>query len=96
MLAGSRLVPLPAVDSGGGGGPSLLVGGELGYAPETPTAQAVDLDEAGDAEGLAWNLVASLMNLRPDHSLGLNYGRTDAGWLLSPQYRENEELLEVR
>ena len=47
-------------------------------------------------EGLAWNVVASLMEIRPGHSLGLNYGRTDAGWLLSPQYRENEELLEVR
>ena len=74
----------------------LLVAGELGYAPETPTGAAVDLDEAGDVEGLAWNVVASLMEFRPGHSLGLNYGRTEAGWLLSPQYRENEELLEVR
>jgi hypothetical protein len=74
----------------------LLVAGELGYAPETPTAGAVDLEEAGDVAGLAWNVVASLMDVRPGHSFGLNYGRTDAGWLLSPQYRENEELLEVR
>ena len=74
----------------------FLLGGEVGYAGETPAAEAVALDEAGDAGGLAWNVVASLMDIRPGHSLGLNYGRTDAGWLLSPQYRENEELIEVR
>jgi hypothetical protein len=81
---------LPGEDVG------LLVAGELGYAPETPTGEAVDLDEAGEVDGLAWNVMASLMEFRPGHSLGLNYGRTDAGWLLSPQYRDNEELLEFR
>jgi hypothetical protein len=79
-----------------GDGKGLLVAGELGYAPETPTGAAADLDEAGDVDGLAWNVVASLMDIRPGHSLGLNYGRTDAGWLLSPQYRANEQLIEVR
>jgi hypothetical protein len=36
------------------------------------------------------------MNFRPGHSIGLNYGRIGAGWLLSPQYRQNEELKEIR
>jgi hypothetical protein len=75
---------------------ALLLAGELGYAPETPTAEAMNLAGAGEVDGLAWNVVASLMDVRPGHSVGLNYGRTEAGWLLSPQYRENEELLEVR
>ena len=74
-----------------GEGLAFLAAGEVGYAPETPTAKAVDLDQAGDVSGLAWNVVASLMNIRPGHSLGLNYGRIDAGWLLSPQFQENEE-----
>ena len=36
------------------------------------------------------------MDLRPNHGIGFNYARADAGWLLSPQYRENEELVEIR
>jgi hypothetical protein len=72
----------------------LRVGTEVGYAPEAPTAEAVGLD--GDVNQLAWNVVASLMDFKPDHSIGLNYSRTGAAWLLSPQYRPNESLFEIR
>ncbi len=57
---------------------------------------AVGLAGAGDTDGLAWILSASLVDFRADHSVGINYGRTDAGWFLSPQYRENEEAIEIR
>ena len=77
-------------------GPRLNVAGEVGYAPETPTRAAMGLPGNGDTDGLAWNLAASVMDIRPNHNIGINYGRTDAGWLLSPQYRENEELIEIR
>jgi hypothetical protein len=77
-------------------GAALRVGTEVGYAPETPTGAASQLDDSGDVDGLAWNVVASLMDFTPSHSIGLNYGRTDAGWLLSPQYRENDEVFEIR
>ena len=36
------------------------------------------------------------MELKPDHSIGVNYGRVGAGWLLSPQFRQNESLTEIR
>jgi len=72
------------------------IAAEIGYAPETQTRAAAGLPGEGDADGLAWNFAASLMDLWPDHSIGINYGRTGAGWLLSPQYRNNEELIEVR
>lgn len=72
----------------------LRVGGEVGYAPETPTAEASRLD--GDVSGLAWDVVASIMDFRPGHNIGLNYARTGAGWFLSPQFRPNEELFEIR
>ncbi len=36
------------------------------------------------------------MEFRPNHSIGINYGETGAGWLLSPQYRPNESLVELR
>jgi hypothetical protein len=72
----------------------LRSGFEIGYAPETPTAQAVNLEE--DADGLAWDVVVSIMDFRPDHSIGVNYAQTGGGWYLSPQFRPNEELLELR
>ena len=72
----------------------LRSGLEIGYAPETPTAQAVNLEE--DADGLAWDVVVSIMDFLPDHSIGVNYAQTGSGWYLSPQFRPNEELLELR
>ena len=36
------------------------------------------------------------MNVVPTHSLGVNYGRADAGWLISPVYRPNEEVAVLR
>ena len=72
----------------------LRTGAEIGYAPETPTAQAVNLQE--DADGLAWDVVVSIMDFLPRHSIGVNYAQTGSGWFLSPQFRPNEELLELR
>ena len=36
------------------------------------------------------------MDFKPSHSVGLNYGQVGAGWLLSPQFRQNESLAEMR
>jgi hypothetical protein len=69
-------------------------GTEIGYAPETATSAAANLDTS--VSGLAWNIVASIMDFRPRHNIGINYAQTGAGWLLSPQYRPNEELFEIR
>jgi hypothetical protein len=72
------------------------IAGELGYAPETPTRSAMNLQGTGDTGGLAWAVYASLMDIWPNHSIGLNISHTDPGWLLSPQYRANGELIELR
>lgn len=77
-------------------GDSVIVSGELGYAPETPTEQAVYTGTNSDTDGLAWHLEASWMNFQPGHSIGINYGHTDAGWLLSPSYRANEDTFTLR
>lgn len=50
----------------------------------------------GDADGLAWNVTVSVMDFVPKHSIGINYAETDAGWLVSPEYRNNERLTEIR
>jgi hypothetical protein len=77
-------------------GPRLRVSSEVGFAPETQTRAAAQLPGAGEVDGWAWNMTASIMDFLPTHSIGLNYGRTDPGWLLSPQYTDNEELIEIR
>jgi hypothetical protein len=77
-------------------GPRLRVAAELGYAPETQTKAAAGIAGDGDVSGTAWNVVLSLMEFKPNHSIGLNYGEVEAGWLLSPQFRQNESLVELR
>ena len=74
----------------------LRVAAELGYAPETQTRTAAGLVGDGDVDGLAWYVVLSLMDFKPKHSIGVNYGEVGAGWLLSPQFRQNESLAEIR
>jgi hypothetical protein len=74
----------------------LRVAAEVGYAPETQTNAAAGLAGNGDTDGLAWNVVLSLMEFKPNHSIGLNYGQVGAGWLLSPQFRANDSLAEIR
>jgi hypothetical protein len=74
----------------------MRIAGEIGYAPTTPTRQAVNTGTSGDTDGLAWNVSASLMEFARGHSVGLLYGRAGAGWLISPQYRDNEEQIELR
>ena len=74
----------------------LRIAAEIGYATETQTNAAAGLPGNGDADGLAWNVALSLMEFKPNHSIGLNYGRVGAGWLLSPQFRQNESLAEIR
>jgi hypothetical protein len=69
---------------------------EVGYAPKTQTNAAAGLAGDGDTDGLGWNVVLSVMDFKPNHSIGINYGQVGAGWLLSPQFRQNESLAEIR
>jgi hypothetical protein len=74
----------------------LRFSGEVGYAPNTQTKAASGITGTGDADGLAWAVTASVMDFVPNHSIGINYAETEAGWLVSPQYRNNERLFEIR
>jgi hypothetical protein len=75
-------------------GPFFRGGFEIGYAPNVTTADAANLASAPDK--LAWNVTASIMEFRPRQSLGVFYSRTGAGWLLSPNFAQNEESFEIR
>jgi len=80
----------------GSGGTSLILSGEFGYAPSTQSKPGAGFGGGGDVGGVAWHLEASWMNVLPGHSFGINYGRSDAGWLISPVYRPNEETATLR
>ena len=69
---------------------------EVGYASNTPKKTAAGIIGTGDADGLAWNITVSVMDFVPNHNIGINFGKTEAGWLLSPQCANNERLFEVR
>lgn len=80
----------------GQGGEALMLGGELGVASKAPTNAAVGLPGSGDAGKTAFQLTFNWLNFVPRHSVGLVVGRADAGWLLSPDFRDNTDLLEIR
>ena len=69
---------------------------ELGYAPNTPSRAAVGTGTSGATRGFAWQVQLSLLDIFPGHSFALQHGRADAGWLISPDFRNNEVLSELR
>ena len=77
-------------------GTKLLAGVELGYAPNTPTKAAIGTGTTGDTGGLAWQVQLSFLDVFPSHSFALQHGRAQGGWLISPDFRNNEILYELR
>lgn len=80
----------------GADGPRLVTGAEVGYALQTPLDAVTGTGGDGDAGGLAWQVQASVYDFAPRHHIGVALGRADAGWLLSPDFRPNDGLAEIR
>ncbi len=76
-------------------GARLVAGAEVGYAARTPRDAAAGTGGGGDSGGLAWQLQASVHDFAPKQAIGVVYGRADAGWLLSPDFRPNDRLAEI-
>lgn len=74
----------------------LLIGTELGFAPNTPDKATVGTGASGRSGGLAWQVQLSIVDFVPGHSFAVQHGRADAGWLISPDFRNNEVLSEAR
>ena len=79
----------------GQGGTRFRLGGELGWSADTPR-RAVMNSGTGDADALSWQTSFSFMDVLPDHDFGIVYGRVADGWLLSSDFRPNDELFEAR
>lgn len=79
-------------------GGRFVVGGEAGYAPNTPPKTAFRTGKAGDGDagGWAYQLSFNLMDLFNDHNIGIVYGVIDDGWLISPDLRNNNIEFETR
>ena len=80
----------------GGSGTKFMLAGEGGYAPNTPTEAAVRTGTGDDTGGLAAQIGFNFIDIVPRHSFGLIYGHVEAGWLLSPDFRNNNTLIEGR
>ncbi len=74
----------------------FLWGGEFGYAPNTSQKTALKIGGTEKADGYAWQTSFNFMNFEPGHSIGLVLAQADGGWLISPDFRENEKLTEIR
>lgn len=77
-------------------GMRLVAGIEAAYAFNTPDEAVVVSGGSGEADGLGWQLAGSIHDFSPGHNIGAVIGRVGAGWLLSPDFRNNDELYEVR
>ncbi|TVQ40937.1 MAG: hypothetical protein EA370_02940 [Wenzhouxiangella sp.] len=80
----------------GDNGLRLVAAGEIGQALNRPQRQAVGLSGDSSVGGSAWQASLNLMDIRPGHHLGAVYGRAQGGWLISNDYRNNDELAELR
>ena len=72
------------------------LGGEAGYAPNTPTKAVVNAGGNGSADGRATQFSMNLFDFSPGHNIAFVYGSAGAGWLISPDFRNNDQLLEIR
>ncbi len=80
----------------GGTGMRARFGGELGWAPNTPDRVTINSGSSGSADGTAWQFSMDMLDFFAGHGIGFVYGRTGGGWLLSPDFRNNDRLHEVR
>lgn len=80
----------------GHSGMKFQLSGELGYAANRQTRQAARTGNSGKAGGTATQVSFNFVDIIPKHSVALVLGRVEAGWLLSPDFRNNNTLIETR
>jgi len=78
------------------GSTKFMLAGEVGYAPNTPQRSVVRTGTSGDTDGFAAQITFNFIDIVPKHSAGLVFGRAGDGWLLSPDFGPNANLVELR
>jgi len=79
----------------GQSGTRFRLGGEIGYAFNVPRREVMN-SGTGEADNLSWQVSLNLLDIKPKHNFGIVYGRIADGWLLSSDFRPNDELIEAR
>ena len=74
----------------------LVAAGEIGHALNRPDRNVVGLTGSDEVSGNSFQTSLNLVDIRPGHSLGTVYGRVQPGWLISNDFRNNDELAELR
>lgn len=77
-------------------GRRLIAVGEVAHAFDLPLRSVFNLPGSGKVDGWGWQLGFDIENVWPRHSMGVNYGQSDAGMLISNDFRPNNELAEFR
>ncbi|NOY73744.1 MAG: hypothetical protein GXP14_15495 [Gammaproteobacteria bacterium] len=80
----------------GSSGMKFMLGGELGYAFNTQTEAVAKIGSSNKTGGLATQVTLNFIDFFPSHSFGIVLARAEAGWLLSPDFRSNNTLIEGR
>lgn len=78
------------------GGRRLLLAGALSHAPNTPQESALGIGGSKQSGGNAFQASINWLDFTPNHSAGVVLGIAQGGWLLSPDFRNNERLIEGR
>ena len=77
-------------------GMRLVAAGEAGHALNRPERSVVGLTGSNEVSGNSFQASLNLFDIMPGHNLGMVYGRAQAGWLISNDFRNNDELAEIR
>lgn len=80
----------------GDNGMRFVAAGEIGHALNRPDRNVVGLTGSDEVSGNSFQTSLNLVDIRPGHSLGTVYGRVQPGWLISNDFRNNDELAELR
>lgn len=80
----------------GEAGMRFVFAGEYGHAFNTPKKSTMLVGTSDDVAGDGYQVSANLFDILPDHHLGVLYGHVESGWLISNDFRNNNDLYEVR
>lgn len=80
----------------GESGTRFLVAGEFGRSFNNPERSTLLLEGADEVAGNGYQVSANFFDIRPGHHLGVVYAHVQGGWLTSNDFRNNNELYEIR